>query len=62
MRRVTLVNAWHDDNKGDSAIVIGTLRVLREVLGEQARFALVAAAGELATRWGLTGWDSAEPV
>ncbi len=42
MFRVTLVNAWHDDNKGDSAIVIGTLSVLHEVLGDQARFALVA--------------------
>lgn len=38
MCQVTLVNTWHDDNKGDSAIVIGTLGVLREVLFEQARF------------------------
>jgi len=42
MRRVTLVNTWHDDNKGDSAIVIGTLGVLRDVLGETAHFGLVA--------------------
>lgn len=42
MNRVTLVNTWHDDNKGDSAIVIGTLQVLRTLLGKQAHFALVA--------------------
>jgi putative DNA primase/helicase len=27
-----------------------------------ARFAIVAAAGELATRWGITGWREAEAV
>jgi|FaiFalDrversion2_1042247.scaffolds.fasta_scaffold00852_3 colanic acid/amylovoran biosynthesis protein len=27
--RVTLVNCWHDDNKGDSAIVLGTLKALQ---------------------------------
>lgn len=42
MDRVTLVNAWHDDNKGDSAIVLGTLGALRHLLADQARFALVA--------------------
>lgn len=42
MDRITLVNAWHDDNKGDSAIVIGTLSVLRHLLGERTRFALVS--------------------
>ncbi len=42
MSRVTLVNAWHDDNKGDSAIVIATMNVLQEIQGEKARFGLVA--------------------
>lgn len=28
--RFLLVNAWHDDNKGDAAITLGTIRLLRE--------------------------------
>lgn len=32
--RVLLVNAWHDDNKGDSAITEGTLRVLHSAFTE----------------------------
>lgn len=33
MVRVTLVNGWHDDNKGDSAIVISTGVALKQHLG-----------------------------
>ncbi|MEE4025411.1 polysaccharide pyruvyl transferase family protein [Gordonia sp. PKS22-38] len=30
MTRVVLVNAWHDDNKGDSAITTGVLRLVEQ--------------------------------
>jgi colanic acid/amylovoran biosynthesis protein len=41
MKRITLVNVWHDDNKGDSAIVIATIGVLRAQLGDSVRFGLL---------------------
>lgn len=33
MARLTIVNGWHDDNKGDSAIVIATMRLLQKRQG-----------------------------
>ena len=33
-----------------------------EVIRAATRFALIAAAGELATQWGLTGWQPGEPI
>lgn len=39
---VTFVNGWHDDNKGDCAITLGTLMALRNLLGSDVRFAMVS--------------------
>mgnify|MGYP000049962602 CR=1 FL=1 len=43
--RITIVNGWHDDNKGDSAITLGTLRVLKKRFPD-ARYALVSTFTE----------------
>ncbi len=40
--QITIVNGWHDDNKGDSAIVLGTLQVLKRRF-PGAQYTLVSA-------------------
>lgn len=64
---VVLVNAWHDDNKGDSAITEGTLHILRcafERFGIEPDFTVVGLneAGRLAetaTRHVSASWPEA---
>lgn len=66
-KHIVLVNAWHDDNKGDSAITEGTLRILRNAFdkhGVKAKFTVVGLneAGRLAataTRHVSTSWPEA---
>jgi len=41
MDKITLVNGWHDDNKGDSAIVIATMKLL-QAKRDDIRFGLVS--------------------
>jgi len=40
--RITLVNCWHDDNKGDSAIVLGTLKALQICTSKNLSVCLVS--------------------
>ncbi len=43
--RVLLVNVWHDDNKGDAAIVSGTIIALR-YLWSEARFSILTGPSD----------------
>lgn len=68
--RVVLVNAWHDDNKGDSAITEGSLRLLRHAftaLGLDVDFTVVGLneAGRLAdtaTRHISASWPDVSAI
>lgn len=69
-KRVVLVNAWHDDNKGDSAITEGTLRILQlafEKCGVEPDFTVVglSESGRLAataTRHVSASWPDARTL
>jgi colanic acid/amylovoran biosynthesis protein len=37
MKKITLVHGWHDDNKGDSAIMLGTIKYLVETIDPDAK-------------------------
>ena len=59
------------DRIGAESMVRSARKVLRETIPENAvgqvgrasdRFALIGAAGELATHWGLTGWGEGEAL
>lgn len=42
---VTFVNGWHDDNKGDSAIVMGLMQLIRAAV-PNCRFGIVSSLNE----------------
>lgn len=46
--QITIVNSWHDDNKGDCGIVVGTIAALKHCY-PQARFTLVSMFAEDST-------------
>ncbi len=59
----------------DQSLAVRIIRSARESVGQTMpseaagevrraadRFALIAAAGELATQWGLTGWQAGESI
>ena len=35
MRKITLINHWSDDNKGDSAITLGTITLLKDLFKDE---------------------------
>lgn len=39
--KICIINHWHDDNKGDSSITIGTITRLQRVFGDEVTFAVV---------------------
>ena len=69
---ILLVNHWHDDNKGDSAITGGILRLVRErwpaatvrvaTLHEPATGAYATQTRHLAESYGVTGEPSLAPT
>lgn len=62
--RVLLVNSWHDDNKGDSAITIGTIGLIRKAFAGRGVHAEITVMGlnergiltDSATRHVTTEW------
>jgi polysaccharide pyruvyl transferase WcaK-like protein len=69
---VLLVNHWHDDNKGDSAITGGILRLVRErwpaatvrvaTMHEEGTAAYPTQVRHLTATWGVTGEPSFAPT
>ena len=69
---ILLVNHWHDDNKGDSAITGGILRLVRErwpeaavrvaTMHEEGTAAYATQARHLTASWGVTGEPSFAPT
>jgi polysaccharide pyruvyl transferase WcaK-like protein len=69
---ILLVNHWHDDNKGDSAITGGILRLVRErwpaatvrvaTMHEQGTAAYPTQVRHLTASWGVAGEPSLAPT
>jgi colanic acid/amylovoran biosynthesis protein len=69
---ILLVNHWHDDNKGDSAITGGILRLVRErwpearvrvaTMHEDGTAAYPTQVRHLQASWGVTGEPSFAPT
>jgi polysaccharide pyruvyl transferase WcaK-like protein len=69
---ILLVNHWHDDNKGDSAITGGILRLVRErwpaatvrvaTMHEQGTAAYPTQVRHLTESWGIAGEPSFAPT